>query len=180
MVKKKLVTLACAIGILACGACFLPPLPEHQPPPPRIELLGVQDIRVAAANVSELHHIDPSALAKAVANSIELRARETGVNASAQEGAGAAGDAVLAITVLDESATPSPSSNKRLSLLINVSATLTRQDGAVIWRETDAAYPFSYNLTSDHSEDAWQNAFLRTWLTNMLGTGLVHRMFHER
>jgi hypothetical protein len=179
MVEKKLLTLACAVGILACGACFLPPLPEHQPPPPRIELQGIQSIRVAAANVSELHHIDPSALAKAVANSIELRARETGVNATAQGSAGPA-DAVLAITVLSESAILSLSSNKRLSLLINVSATLTRQDGAVIWRETDAAYQFSYSLRSDDSEDVWQSAFLRTWVTNMLSTRIVNRMFYGR
>ena len=176
MVEKKLLTLACAVGILACGACFLPPAP-YRPPPPRIELQGIQSIRVAAANVSESHHVDPSALAQAVANSVELRARETGVNATAQGSAGPA-DAVLAITVLNESATPSPSSDKRLSLLINISATLTRQDGAVIWRETNAPYQFSYNLRSDDSEDVWQSAFLRTWVTNMLGNRLVYRMFY--
>jgi len=112
-----------------------------------------------------------------VTKSINEQANETGISAYDQR---YAGDAVLAITVLSESATPSTTGDKKVSFLIDISATLTRQDGAVIWRETDAAYPFSYNLTSDHSEDAWQNAFLRTWLTNMLGTGLVHRMFHER
>jgi len=176
MVEKKLLTLACAAGILACGACYLPPEP-YRPPPPRIELQGIQSIRVAAANVSELHHIDPSSLAQAVANSVELRARETGVNATAQGSAGPA-DAVLAITVLSESAILSLSSNKRLSLLINISATLTRQDGVVIWRETDIPYQFSYNLRSDDSEDVWQSAFLRTWVTNMLGNRLVYRMFY--
>ena len=180
MVEKKLITLACAVRILVCGACFLPPLPEHQPPPPplpRLALAGIQSIRVSVTNTSESHHLDPLDLARAVTKSINEQANETGISAYDQI---YAGDAVLAITVLSESATPSTTGDKKVSFLIDISATLTRQDGAVIWRETDAAYPFSYNLTSDHSEDAWQNAFLRTWLTNMLGTGLVHRMFHER
>lgn len=33
--RKKLLPLAGVAGILACGACFLPPLPEHKPAPPR-------------------------------------------------------------------------------------------------------------------------------------------------
>jgi hypothetical protein len=176
MVEKKLITLACAIGILACGACFLPPMPYH-PLPPHLELQGIQSIRVEAANVSESHHLDPPVLANAVANSIELQARETGVSAYDRRYAGV-GAAVLQINVLSESATTSLSSDKRLSVVINVSATLTRQDGQVIWRETDAPYRFGYNLRPDDSEDVWQSAFLRTWVTNLLGTELVHRMFY--
>jgi hypothetical protein len=179
MFEKKLLTLAGAAGILACGACFLPPLPPlpRPPRPPHIYLQGIQNIRVEAANVSPAHHLDPSGLAQAVANSIELRARDTGVNAFAQNEAGA-GDAVLEITVLGESVTPSPTNGANISFLIDISATLTRQDGAVIWRETDARYPFSYSLTPDQSADAWQNASLRTWLTNVLGNRIVYRMFY--
>jgi hypothetical protein len=179
MVEKKLLTLACAAGILACGACFLPPLPEHQPPPlpPRLSLQGIQSIQVSVTNASESHHLNPTDLAQSVIQSINEQATETGVSAYDQR---YARDAVLEIIVLSESATPSTTSDKKVSFMIGITATLTRQDGAVIWRETDAKYPFSYNLTSDRSADTWQNAFLRTWLTNMLGTRLVHRMFRGR
>src|ERR1035438_9069294 len=97
MLEKKLLTLACAAGILACGACFLPPLPEHHRPPPlpaRLALAGIQSIRVSVTNTSESHHLDPSDLALAVTKSINELTNETGVSAYDQR---YAGDAVLEI-----------------------------------------------------------------------------------
>ena len=54
MFEKKMLTLCCAIGILAFGACFLPPLPQRQPPPPPIRsgLRGLSNVEVAVANQS--------------------------------------------------------------------------------------------------------------------------------
>jgi len=43
MVEKKLLTLAGVVGILACGACFLPPLPQHEPPPPPALRAGAEE-----------------------------------------------------------------------------------------------------------------------------------------
>jgi hypothetical protein len=175
MVEKKLITLACAAGILACGACFLPPPPDH-PPPPRLELRGIQSIRIEASNVSKSRHLDPSALAWGVAGSINERTRITGVSATAQTEAGTT-DAVLQIIVVSESAQTFPSGGNRLSLLVRISATLTRQDGQVMWRETDAEYPGSYHFTSANSADIWNEPDLQNSVASTVGTWMARCMF---
>lgn len=47
MLEKKLLTLASAAAIVACGACFLPPLPQHPPlpPPVRSALQSIHRVR---------------------------------------------------------------------------------------------------------------------------------------
>jgi len=54
-------------------------------PPRKLDLQGIQSIRVEVTNASEFHHLDPSDLAQAVANAINWRTRETGVNAHIQK-----------------------------------------------------------------------------------------------
>jgi hypothetical protein len=140
-------------------------------------LRGVQSIRVEAANVSESHHLDPASLAWGIASCINVQTRNTGVSGTAQKEAGFE-DAVLQITVLNESATPSPSSDKRLSVLVRISATLTNQNGQMVWRETDAAYPVSYHFTSKDSADAWKEPNWQRWVASTVGSRLVSRMFY--
>jgi hypothetical protein len=179
MIEKKLLTLACAAGILACGACFLPTLPDRQPPPPpaRLALAGIQSIWVSVTNTSESHRLDPRDLAQAVIKSINEQSHETGVSAYEQRDAA---DAVLEVTVVSETEKPLPSNNKGVVFEITISATLTRKEGDLMWRETEALDPFSYSLTSDYSGNPLQNASVRAWVTNMLSTRLVYRMLHGR
>jgi len=181
MLEKKLVTLVCAAGILACGACFLPPLPQHRPQPPQVQLdlQGVQSIRVEVTNNSEPHHLDPSELAQAIANSINWRTKETGVNAHVQK---EAGDAILAITVLNESVTsettPANGGAVRWTFEVKTSASLTKLNGQTLWHYTEADSRFSRNFALEGHADAWRDPVLQNWLLASLSQRLVYRMFY--
>ena len=183
MLAKKLVTLVCAAGILACGACFLPPLPQHPPPPPprKLDLQGIQSIRVEVTNASEFHHHDPSDLAQAVANAINWRTRETGVNAHIQKEAGD-GDAVLAITVLSETATPetTPESDgsTRWSFIVETSATLTKLNGQRVWHETEVNFRVNRSFAQQDPALLWKEPTLAPWLSGALSQRVVYRMLY--
>src|SRR5271168_4638715 len=105
MLVKKLITLACAVGILACGACFLPPPRMHTPPPTvPPNLLGINRIRVVASNTSPTQHLDAAQLSLWLANQISGQARNATITGfSAQQAKNE--DAVLEVTILNESAT---------------------------------------------------------------------------
>jgi hypothetical protein len=182
MVKKKLLVLAGVVGILACGACFLPPLPEHEPPPPpvRIGLDGVQSIRVEVANASPSHHLDSAALARKIAETINEQSWKTKVNAHVGKEAGGE-DAVLVITVLSETmeAAP-PAKTGSMTFHVKDSATLTRLDGALVWRETEAGNWITRNVVEENAADAWKEPGLVDGLDKELSDRLVFRMFYWR
>jgi hypothetical protein len=181
MLGKKLLTLACAAGILAFGACFGPiHEPSPGPPlPPRIDLQGIRSIQVAVKNVSDSHRINPSDLAQAVVNRINWRTGETGIRAYNQT---YPADAFLDITVLKESATPirPPFADdvKRWSILVSTSATLTRVDGQVIWRETGFKNAPFHRFAAEDAEKLWTEPTVRELLPLDVSGGLVHRMFY--
>jgi hypothetical protein len=103
MLEKKLLTLASAAAIPACGACFLPPPPQHPPlpPPVRSALQSIHRIRVTAKNDSATHHLDPGDLAGQVASAINQQSRKSGARAIV-DNAGGDADAVLEIIVENE------------------------------------------------------------------------------
>jgi hypothetical protein len=184
MLEKKLVTLLCAAGILACGACFLPPLPQRPPPPPppHLDLQGIQSIRVEVTNNSESHHLDPSDLAQAVANSINWQGKETRVDVHVQKEA-CDDDAVLAIVIVNESAALGATAakgdpNKEWLFEVKISATLTRKDGQVVWSETDSGPRFSRKLAQTDPAEVWNDPIVRNSLTLALGNRLVYRMLY--
>ena len=185
MFGRKLLTLACAVGILAFGACF-GTLDRPSPPPPlapRLDLHGIKSIEVVVKNVSESHHLDPSDLAQTVAKRINWRTEQTGVTADVPQ-EGRAGEGVLEIKVLRESATPiPPPSASRVqwwSIMVNTSATLTKADGHVIWRETNFSNQLSSGFTAKDVEQLWKKPALRDWLPIELSNRLVYRMFYAK
>jgi hypothetical protein len=184
MLEKKLVTLACAVGILSCGACFLPPLPQRPPPPPplqQLDLQGIQSIRVEVTNDSESHHLDPSELAQAVANSINWRNRETGVNAHVQKEAGD-GDAILAVAIVNENATSgqpaAANRDEEWFFQITATAVLTKHDGQVVWSETNGVLQFSRKFTQKDPAELWNDPIVRNWLALAVGNRVTYRMLY--
>jgi hypothetical protein len=192
MLKKKLLTLACALGILSFGACFPIPIgqqPSPPPPPPpiRLDLQGIRSIRVAVENRSELQHLDPAILAQEIANQINWQSRGALVGGHAESGAQYE-DAVLNVTILSETATPSPgmsvpgppgtSRAGNWSLLFKISATLTRKDGLVVWRQSDADYPVPHMFGPADLSAMWKNATRIDQMPQLLSRRLVHRMLN--
>jgi hypothetical protein len=180
--RKKLLMLAGMAGILACGACFLPPLPEHKPAPPliRIGLDGVQSIRVEVANAAPSHHLDPRALEQRIAEAINEQSWKTKVNAHVGKEAGD-GDAVLVITVLSETVATRPvEKTERMTFLVKDSATLTRLDGTLVWRENEAENWIERNIAEENAADAWNKPGLANDVDKALSDRLVFRLFHGR
>lgn len=195
MLGKKLLTLGCALGILAFGACFPMPVGRQGPPPsapvPRppfqIDLTGVQSIRVMVTNLSETRHLDPSILAQAVTDQINMRSNVTGVIAHSVWEAGER-DADLRIVIRSENGTPSsqlasPSPDgthkaDNWSFAFKLSATLNRRDEKVIWSETDSSYAISHMFGPADQTAMWKNVATYDMAPRVLSRRLVNRMFH--
>jgi hypothetical protein len=173
MWKKKLVTLAGVLGILACGACFLPPPhPYHPPPPPplRASLRDIRNISVEAVNESGLHHLNPADLAAAVARDIDFRRFETHIGAAPQGDADP--DARLQITITDETATQSEGSLKWF-ITITVSAKVTARDGRVLWSDSHP-YSLALEFPEKDPDQVLQRVQIRNWLAGRLMGRMLH------
>lgn len=141
MHRKKLFTVACALGILACGACFLPP-PRPAAPPLAPDLRASRRIRVEAANTSPTQHIPPQRFGSTLVGRMNDRLARADIKARTNTEP-KTGDAVLHIEILQESVTskPAPSYPKQAGVVFNFSVvfngTLTAANGAVVWHVTN-------------------------------------------
>jgi hypothetical protein len=145
MLRKKLLTIGCVLGILACGACFGPlsNKPAPPPPPPLRPLGGVHTIRVTVSNTAESHHIDPSKFGRAVISVINSSNQPTegrsGLHGISANDPGSA-DAILAVTILAEDAHRVHQhdlfSLPGWKVSVTSSATLTANDGRVLWSDS--------------------------------------------
>lgn len=185
MIEKKLVTLACVAGILACGACFLPPLPEHVPAPPpvQLDLQGIHRIHVRAENVAPTHHLDADKLASWIAVKTGSQGRR--VKLTAFSGPPAPDqDGELKVTLLSETATPAQNVKRNgtteWTFEVNVSAELRNKAGVTVWREVDGHYQFRQNLNTTEEAAAWENNGDNDWLTVAVGNRIVFRMLSDR
>jgi hypothetical protein len=185
MLEKKLLTLASAAAILACGACFLPPLPSHQPPPPRVRtvLEDLRSIRVTVKNNSATHHLDPAELAAQAASAINWQTGHHGAHAFV-DNAGANADAVLEIVVEKETVeqdVPGRAPRTRwITYLIEDSATLTRPDGELLWSETGFGNRIFLDFANENSDDPWSRPDREKSLNRPLVARLVYRMISMR
>jgi len=176
--RKKLLTLAGVVGILACGACFLPPLPQHKPAPPpiRVGIDGVHSIRVEAVNSSLSHHLVAAALAQKIAVAINEQSWKSKVNAYVGWEPGGE-DAVLVVTVLSEASEIEPAKTGSRTFLIKDSAKLTRPDGALVWRAEEIENWITHNVAEENAADAWEEPGLVDSVNKELSDRLVFRMF---
>jgi hypothetical protein len=152
MKRKKLITLIAVVGILLCGACFLPPPPrpggQPRPAPPhrtqsQLDLRGSKWLRVMVTNSSATHRVDTGILEGCVADSIN-RHKGSGIPAATPGGGASAGNAVLSISIEKESAAPEREQLSEDSITwdfdVTLSASVTRQDGVVVWVEPSRVY----------------------------------------
>jgi hypothetical protein len=127
MRRKKLLTVGCAAGILACGACFAPP------PRIRVNLHGSRRIRVRVNNTSDTRRVDPAVLGPCIADAVNGNIR--GKATATAGGEAQPGDIVLEVTVMDEQWDEHPVYAIRSVdwYRLNLSASLNRSDGTVFW-----------------------------------------------
>lgn len=181
MVRTKLITLACAVGILACGACFLPPPPQPPPPPLRIDLRGSRAIRVEVTNTSATRHVDPDDMSRWIVASINAQRRE-GIPAARAGGEPAEGDAVLRVSILAESLVSRPTTqgpSNAVQIQLTIDATLTRPDGAIVWQEREHPYRSNGDYILSSSGDSWIWKSEKAWVHYSLCNLLVARMFAD-
>lgn len=181
MLEKKLLTLASAAAIPACGACFLPPPPL--PPPVRSALQSIYRIRVTAKNDSATHHLDPGDLAGQIARAINQQSRKSGARAIV-DNAGGDADAVLEIIVENENVEQdlpaTPAAIRKTTFFIKDSATLARLGGEVIWRETETGHRIVSDLANENSGAPWMERDVVNSLDWTLSDRLVFRLFYVR
>ena len=186
LLQKKLLTIACVIGILACGACFAPVYRPPTPPPPRpqqqhIDLRGIRMIDVAVTDASDSHHIAAAVLAEEIVKVVNAYARETGVRANIPA-VGVKKDAELQITILSQHAMQLPQTatinQNHWTSQMRVSATLTRRDGQILWHESDWKLVIAVNEAAEDEATFWEK-LPQAWTAHRLATRFVHRMFYE-
>lgn len=181
MVKKRLLTLAGVLAILASGACLLPPLPRHEPPLPPVlnGLDGVHRIRVEVVNSSPSHRLETGAVALKVAEAINQQSAKTKINAHAAK-ASEGEDAVLLITILSETVDSIPAARARsVTLYIKDSATLKRLDDVLVWQETEVGNPITSDIGDEKVPDVWKSPGLVGGVSQALSDRLVFRMLYR-
>lgn len=160
MLKKKLVTIAGVLGILACGACFLPPIhngpPAPPPPPPLPQLQGIRTVRVIVTDNSIPAHIDTQVMASAVAKYINLLNNSDAIAAHA---GGDSADADLTIAIANENASikqvePLDGSESWL-FEFTFSESLKEANGMILKQRTNIPVRVFYTLPAKHSDDVW-------------------------
>jgi hypothetical protein len=192
MVEKKLFTLACVLGILACGACFGPdknqsppvsrPIRIHPPtisPPKPIDLTGIRKILIKVTNSTETHHVDPGVLGRMIASSFNFH-EHSYIPRAYTQGAPQPGDAVLQVTIVKEITGPEAAINAQeppgqfLDLFMD--ASLTQDDGKVIWSESKLYFRFADTGRWLPSRNPWGSWDFKDWLHNEVATWLYFRI----
>jgi hypothetical protein len=174
MVKEKLVTLACVLGILACGACFLPPpRPYHPPPPPplRPSLQGVRTIAIAVSNQSESRRMNPADLATMMTHDIQFSDYGSRITAI---GEGVADPDAHLVVAIQKETLSQEQTGVRWIVSIDVLSTLTARDGSVLWSDSHV-YSLTRPFPENEPDEVWQHIQIQNWLAQ----SLVTRMLRE-
>jgi hypothetical protein len=160
MIEKKLLTLAGAAGILFCGACFLPPPPEHAPLPPVLAAVHVIAIHVEDRTAGNL--FDPLVMSNATASNFNRLWKEFPVRAVAFN-AGGPSDAALSIAVLRKMAScvPADKGHQFCTFELISSFTLTGADGRILRSKPEERSKLGIRLKGDSLPQTWNsNPFL--------------------
>jgi hypothetical protein len=158
MIEKKLLTLACAVGILACGACFLPPLDEPKPQlPPALASVHIIAIQVEDGTGSNL--FDPLMMSSATVSNFNRLWSEYPVRAKALN-AGGPSDAVLRVVVLHktDSFTPGKKGRQFYPLEMIASFTVTAADGTNLESKPEESVKFGVWFSGKSLPENWNSS----------------------
>ncbi len=160
MLKQKLIALAGAVGILACGACFGPG-EYHPPPPPPIVKERIRTLRVIVTDDSAERHVDASALEALVVRQMNALAGADGLTAYSHDQEMARVDAVLRIRLTAGNARMRRPAAEGMSaewvVHLGVAEGLTRADGSQVWQQAVPDIPMDARLSAERQEDVWKD-----------------------
>jgi len=161
MVEKRLLTLAGVVGILACGACFLPPLPQKKAPlsPP---LTSVHRIAIRVQDGTAGNLFDPTIMSSATASNFNRILTDYQFRAETYNTRGH-DDAVLRITVLNKTMSCVPKGDgEYCSIELIASYILTAIDGRVLLsRSRESSKNGIWQQGNSLAEDLKANTFRR-------------------
>ena len=178
MLKKKVLTVACAIAIVATGACFLPP--EHVPPPPLPPyLVQVRTFAIQVQDASGKDLIDGDAMSRAVASNFNELWKDYSVRARPFQPSGHT-EATLRITLARKSASGSSTEQgkQRWNFELSASSTLTAPDGRLLWQEQDENSHFTVRLENGLPPDGWNSRIVMKQSAYSLAMVVGEKIFH--
>lgn len=163
MGRKKLLTLASVIGLLACGACFFP-----ASRPARIHLRGFQSVLVVVRNEPESGPVDVEEVGREIAAAINAKTQAQGPTAHFGEEA-APGEPVLYIWLLREKATCAPIRPGfcEWTLTLDLSATLRDSRDNFLAELPVRPHHWTGTLPASTPALAWRDPKVRDWLSHV-------------
>jgi hypothetical protein len=177
MLEKKLVTLGCAVSILACGACFLPPLQGPKPPLPPA-LTSVHLIAVHVEDGTARNLFDPLIMSSATASNFNRLWKEFPVRAEAFD-AGIPSDATLKITVIRTTASciPRDKDKQFCSFEFFASFTVTGAGGRILQSEPEEGSRFGLWFKGNSLPETWNSDPFRQEATYALAMTAGEMLF---
>jgi len=157
MLEKKVLTLACMAGILACGACFLPPLPEPKPRlPPALASLHRIAIQVEDNTGDNL--FDPVVMSRATASNFNRLWSGFPLHADSFGPSGLS-DGTLRISVIRKSVSCSPQRERKQFCTIDmgISFTVKAADGRILQSEREQRSTFGLSLRAMSLPVTWNS-----------------------
>jgi hypothetical protein len=178
MLGKKLLTVACALGILALGACF-GPVGEYRPPRPPMNLFtGIQTVRVVITNSSPSHYLDPAVIQRDVVTDFNISGNQTNVHAVIEGD----GDSTLTLDVAEEDAhqIKGNAGGKSASWQFHAvgMAKLTNREGQVLWADPNWNVSYTrayYDIQKWNITPGWSDVVSR----NRFNENLADQLFHQ-
>lgn len=135
MWQPKVLTVAGVLTILACGACFLPPIPPPRPrvPPP---LTGVTVLAIQVEDGSGSEPFQDEPIIRQTATQFNRLWQEYPVHAIPWK-PGITCDEILRITVLNKSIVPGQTSGGKQSLELEIVAdfSIIAPSGVLLWQQ---------------------------------------------
>jgi hypothetical protein len=179
MLDKKLLTVACVVGIVVCGACGMF---EREAPPPMTLFVGVHTVRVVVTNTSKTHQIEADAVRQAVVKEFNKPSHQSHMLAVAEGDA----DCTLSLDIVEEDARKGVEDPKgdgaswEFKALIDTK--LAGRDGKQLWAVTkwpiDSTYGF-YHLHGRTITNAWSERGFRNEFDAMVALETVRNVLSK-
>ena len=155
MRQKKLLTAACFLGILACGACFLPE--PHAPPPPLPPALAaVHKLAIQVKDATGEKQPDTTQISDATVRQFNRLWSDYPIRAVPFHDAKSA-EALLTILILRETASCSAGRNGAQFCMfdLQVSFSVTGNDGRVLLSKPSGDAQFGHRVNGRVPPAAW-------------------------